>query len=104
VPSPELGRLTRLEENIGPASVDLTADDLRDIDIARSAYQLVFVGGIVSDLLMSCDHLRRSLRERLSWPVFRGRNERKRGPEIHQQRPEIPHGVDVSACRDLTSI
>ena len=36
VPIPGTTKLHRLEENIGAASVDLTADDLREIDIAAS--------------------------------------------------------------------
>jgi len=36
VPIPGTTRLQRLEENIGAASVELTADDLRDIDVAAS--------------------------------------------------------------------
>ena len=36
VPIPGTTKLNRLEENIGAASVELTADDLRDIDAAAS--------------------------------------------------------------------
>ena len=36
VPIPGTTKLNRLEENIGAAAVDLTADDLRDIDSAAS--------------------------------------------------------------------
>jgi len=36
VPIPGTTRLHRLEENIGAASVDLTADDLREIEVAAS--------------------------------------------------------------------
>ena len=36
VPIPGTTKLARLEENIGAASVELTADDLREIDDAAS--------------------------------------------------------------------
>jgi aryl-alcohol dehydrogenase-like predicted oxidoreductase len=36
VPIPGTTKLNRLEENIGPVAVELTADDLRDIDSAAS--------------------------------------------------------------------
>jgi len=36
VPIPGTTKLSRVEENIGAAGVELTADDLRDIDIAAS--------------------------------------------------------------------
>jgi aryl-alcohol dehydrogenase-like predicted oxidoreductase len=36
VPIPGTTKLHRLEENIGVVSVELTPDDLRDIDIAAS--------------------------------------------------------------------
>ena len=36
VPIPGTRRLERLEENIGAAAVDLTPDDLRDIESAAS--------------------------------------------------------------------
>ena len=36
VPIPGTTKLSRLEENIGAARVELTADDLRDIDSAAS--------------------------------------------------------------------
>jgi len=36
VPIPGTTKLNRLEENIGAAAVELTADDLRDIDSAAS--------------------------------------------------------------------
>ena len=36
VPIPGTTKLHRLEENIGAASVELTADDLREIDSAAS--------------------------------------------------------------------
>jgi aryl-alcohol dehydrogenase-like predicted oxidoreductase len=41
VPIPGTTKLHRLEENIGGASVSLTADDLRDIDAALSQIELV---------------------------------------------------------------
>jgi aryl-alcohol dehydrogenase-like predicted oxidoreductase len=40
VPIPGTRKLTRLEENIGAASVDLTPDDLREIDAAASKIQV----------------------------------------------------------------
>ncbi len=36
VPIPDTTKLNRLEENIGAVAVELTADDLRDIDSAAS--------------------------------------------------------------------
>ena len=36
VPIPGTTKLNRLEENIGAAAVELTADDLRDIDAAAA--------------------------------------------------------------------
>ena len=36
VPIPGTTKLNRLEENIGAAAIELTADDLRDIDSAAS--------------------------------------------------------------------
>jgi len=36
VPIPGTTKLNRLEENIGAVAVDLTADDLREIDAAAS--------------------------------------------------------------------
>jgi aryl-alcohol dehydrogenase-like predicted oxidoreductase len=40
VPIPGTTNLHRLEENLGAASVELTADDLRDIDSASSKIKL----------------------------------------------------------------
>ena len=40
VPIPGTKKLTRLEENIGAASVELTADDLRDIASAVSQIEV----------------------------------------------------------------
>jgi aryl-alcohol dehydrogenase-like predicted oxidoreductase len=36
VPIPGTTKLTRLDENIGAATIELTADDLREIDSAAS--------------------------------------------------------------------
>jgi aryl-alcohol dehydrogenase-like predicted oxidoreductase len=40
VPIPGTTKLPRLEENLGAADVDLTADDLRKIDVAASRIEL----------------------------------------------------------------
>jgi aryl-alcohol dehydrogenase-like predicted oxidoreductase len=40
VPIPGTTKLSRLEENIGGASVELTADDLRDIDNAAATISI----------------------------------------------------------------
>jgi aryl-alcohol dehydrogenase-like predicted oxidoreductase len=40
VPIPGTTKLSRLEENLGAATVDLTPDDLRDIDSAASKITL----------------------------------------------------------------
>ena len=40
VPIPGTTKLHRLEENLGGASVELTADDLREIDSASSQIKL----------------------------------------------------------------
>jgi aryl-alcohol dehydrogenase-like predicted oxidoreductase len=40
VPIPGTRRLERLEENLGAAAVELTADDLRDIDEAASKIRI----------------------------------------------------------------
>ena len=40
VPIPGTTKLHRLEENIGAVSIELTSDDLRDIDIAASEIQV----------------------------------------------------------------
>ena len=40
VPIPGTRKLTRLEENIGAASVELTSNDLREIDAAASKIQV----------------------------------------------------------------
>jgi aryl-alcohol dehydrogenase-like predicted oxidoreductase len=40
VPIPGTRKLTRLEENVGAASVELTADDLREIDAAAARIQV----------------------------------------------------------------
>jgi aryl-alcohol dehydrogenase-like predicted oxidoreductase len=41
VPIPGTTKLHRLEENIGAASIDLTPDDLRDIDVAASKIEVL---------------------------------------------------------------
>ena len=40
VPIPGTRKLARLEENLGAASVELTADDLREIDAAAATIQV----------------------------------------------------------------
>jgi aryl-alcohol dehydrogenase-like predicted oxidoreductase len=40
VPIPGTRKLARLEENLAAASIDLTADELREIDVAASAIQV----------------------------------------------------------------
>jgi aryl-alcohol dehydrogenase-like predicted oxidoreductase len=40
VPIPGTTKLARLEENLGAATVDLSSDDLREIDIAASKITL----------------------------------------------------------------
>ena len=41
VPIPGTTKRTRLEENLGAADVELTADDLREIDAAASRIEVV---------------------------------------------------------------
>jgi aryl-alcohol dehydrogenase-like predicted oxidoreductase len=40
VPIPGTRKLPRLEENLGAAAVDLTADDVREIDAAAATIQI----------------------------------------------------------------